>query len=149
MRPLALLAALVGGALLMPTASAGAAPRVLAGFSAHDFEVRPAAISYTGDGTGYLGGTDGSGPRASEYGHLTWVRWGRRTAYATGVDWLNDCDPDCAAGTFSAVPATVRLGAVRHNRYTHMTIRYEYQGRSTTDRRTLRKTGRFYVWAVR
>jgi hypothetical protein len=94
-RPLALLAALVGGALVMPTASAVAAPRVLAGFSAHDFEVRPAAISYTGDGTSYLGGSDGGGPRATDYGHLTWVSWGRRTAYATGVDWLNDCDLDC------------------------------------------------------
>lgn len=31
--------------------------------------------------------------------HLTWVTW-NSTALAAGTEWINDCTPDCAQGTF-------------------------------------------------
>ena len=38
---------------------------------------------------------------------LVWTSWTARQAVATGVDELNDCTPDCAAGTFRNYPVVV------------------------------------------
>ncbi|QCB29017.1 hypothetical protein [Corynebacterium endometrii] len=40
---------------------------------------------------------------------LQWENWGADTAVATGIEWLNDCDPFCAEGTFRTTPATVTV----------------------------------------
>ena len=40
---------------------------------------------------------------------LHWKRWDAREAVASGVNWVNDCDPYCAVGTFHAYPVVVRL----------------------------------------
>ncbi|MFI2436735.1 hypothetical protein [Streptomyces sp. NPDC018693] len=45
----------------------------------------------------------------SRLASLKWKQWDGKAAVATGVNWLNDCDPYCAAGTFHAYPVVVRL----------------------------------------
>lgn len=48
------------------------------------------------DGTNYL--TD-----------LRWTYWNRNSARATGLQYANDCTPDCAHGTFHAYSAVVTV----------------------------------------
>jgi hypothetical protein len=40
---------------------------------------------------------------------LHWTQWGPGGAKAEGVNWVNDCNPYCAAGTFHQYPVVVRL----------------------------------------
>ncbi len=40
---------------------------------------------------------------------LHWVSWGSTAAFATAVEQVNDCTPDCASGTFLDYPALVAL----------------------------------------
>lgn len=48
------------------------------------------------DGTNYLTG-------------LRWTYWSRNSARATGLQYANDCTPDCAHGTFHAYSAVVTV----------------------------------------
>jgi hypothetical protein len=41
--------------------------------------------------------------------HLHWVSWGPTAAFATGVEQINDCTPNCAAGKFINYPVLVDL----------------------------------------
>jgi hypothetical protein len=41
--------------------------------------------------------------------HLHWVSWGPTAAFATGIEQINDCTPDCAAGKFINYPVLVDL----------------------------------------
>jgi serine/threonine protein kinase len=52
-----------------------------------------------------LGCGDGNGSLSS----LTWSSWTANSAQATGVLAANNCQPNCAQGTFSYTPATVTL----------------------------------------
>jgi hypothetical protein len=40
---------------------------------------------------------------------LHWVNWGTTAAFATGVEQINDCTPDCAGGKFINYPVLVNL----------------------------------------
>ncbi|WP_327312193.1 hypothetical protein [Streptomyces sp. NBC_01235] len=40
---------------------------------------------------------------------LHWDSWGSKSARATGVNVVNDCDPYCAAGTFHPYAVVVKL----------------------------------------
>ncbi|MEU9450184.1 hypothetical protein [Streptomyces sp. NPDC048277] len=40
---------------------------------------------------------------------MHWTRWDDNAAVAQGVNWVNDCKPYCAAGTFHGYPVTIRL----------------------------------------
>jgi hypothetical protein len=40
---------------------------------------------------------------------LEWRSWHRRSAFAHGVFHQNDCDPNCAGGTFHRMTGTLRL----------------------------------------
>jgi hypothetical protein len=103
-------------------------------------QVRPPFIGYTGDGTGYLGGrrddprhvVDGSGGAG-----LHWLSWGSRSAVARGWDWLNNCRPDCARGSFHRFRALVRARRPRHGLFTRMTIKTRIGGRWRYDHRIL------------
>ena len=44
--------------------------------------------------------------------HLNWTVWST-TALATGTEWINDCVPDCARGTFRHYQVLVTLWRVR------------------------------------
>ncbi|KOG31430.1 hypothetical protein [Streptomyces resistomycificus] len=62
---------------------------------------------------------------------LRWTHWDTTSARAKGVNWLNDCEPYCAAGTFRSYPVVVRLdqtqswkGHPPQQRYDRMTLTY-------------------------
>ncbi|MFI9808447.1 hypothetical protein ACIHEJ_29460 [Streptomyces sp. NPDC052301] len=121
---------LAAGALLtagMTTASAGpaatapkAAPsRPVLVDCRWQRDIRPADfILACGDGNSLLSG-------------LHWKQWGSQAATAVGVNWVNDCKPYCAAGTFRRYPVIVHLDlpqtwtkdpAVQH--FTRMSLTY-------------------------
>jgi hypothetical protein len=121
-------------------------PKVLTQHAHHQFAVRPATISYTGDGTAVLGGTDGSSVRHP--GHLDWTSYNRRRGYARGVDWLNDCELSCAEGDFSPVPVRVHVFRPRDGRFTRMTLRFTYRGKHVVDRRGIRRYGKYWAYYI-
>jgi hypothetical protein len=41
--------------------------------------------------------------------HLHWVSWSTDAAFATGVEQINNCTPDCAEGKFINYPVLVNL----------------------------------------
>lgn len=99
-------------------------PEALAigGFGRAQFRRKPRRIIYTGDGSGLL---------ASENdvsGGLSWTTWTATQASADGADWLDDCIPDCADGTFQDYPAVIELSRPRrvdgHLQFTRMTVTY-------------------------
>jgi len=59
-------------------------------------ETRPTAIYPSGDGSFWFSG-------------ITWRGWGTATATGTATAHANNCQPDCAQGTFSAYPGTITL----------------------------------------
>jgi hypothetical protein len=103
-------------------------------------QVRPPFISYTGDGTGYLGGRKDNPrhvPDGSGRSGLDWISWGSRSAIAHGWDWLNNCRPDCAEGSFHRFRAIVLARRPRHGLFTRMTIKTRIGGRWRYDHRIL------------
>lgn len=127
-----------------PAAAAAAAPKLYTG-ERPAFAVRPAIVSYTGDGSGFLGGRSAH-PRRS-FGRIHWTRWRSSGGHGTGRVWLNDCRPYCAAGHFHAHPMRVDVFRLRYGRFTRMTIRERFKGRLVIDRRKLTVYGgRYYRW---
>jgi len=41
--------------------------------------------------------------------HLHWVSWGSTAAFATGIEQINNCTTNCAAGRFINYPVLVNL----------------------------------------
>jgi hypothetical protein len=68
-------------------------------------QVEPATITYTGDGTGFLGGEN---PRDRD-SRIQWTDWTSRRADGTGFNQLNDCDPFCAHGHFHRFRVRIEL----------------------------------------
>lgn len=123
-------------------------PTVLALNDTTSFQERPAEISYTGDGTGVIGGWHGD-PASDNFGQLHWKTWVRSHASATGADWLNDCRPDCAEGSFYPHRATVRLSRVRHGHFTQMVVKAKFDNRHLVDRRRMVHTSYgYYSWVI-
>lgn len=144
-RYLHLSAAMCGALMLVAFTACAAAstglPRLLADGPhwRYRWEIRPAHIVYTGDGSGVLGGFDGT--NAAHPGHLTWTSWTQQRAQATGAVWIDDCSPDCANGTFTA--HAVRVVAFRplNGRFTRVTLTYRYHGKRDVDRRGISREG--------
>ena len=135
--------ALAGGA---PVADAATVPTVLTQIGrGSTFAVRPAQIIYTGDGSGILGGFAAGGPNR-HFGRLTWTRWTRHEAAAHGAVWLDDCEPNCAEGTFHPYAVTVRALDPRRGHFTVLTLRYTFAGKRVVDRRTLLRHGASYSY---
>ena len=110
------------------------------------FQVRPATISYTGDGTGYVGGLDGRSVR--HLGHLDWTTYKHREGVAIGLVWLDNCRPDCAQGKFSSHRVRVRVSDPVRGRFRLLTLRFTYRGRKYVDRRLAHHYGgRPSYWA--
>lgn len=135
LRPYALIAA-TAAAVIAPTATAAQLPTILTQDPHRPFVTRPGSIAYTGDGTGVIGGTDGTSVRHP--GHLRWTLYTRRQGAARGVVWLDDCEPSCAGGEFSSTPVTVHAFAPLHGHFTRLTLQYTYHGKRVTDRRGIR-----------
>jgi hypothetical protein len=57
---------------------------------------------------------------------MHWSFWGHRSARGRGTGAQDDCEPDCATGTFHRAPARVRLWRPRrkcgHEVWTRMTL---------------------------
>jgi hypothetical protein len=128
-------ASLACAAMMFPTAAWGShLPGVLSNTSVrHPFLVRPAVVSYTGDGTGFLGGFDGQG--RNHFGRMTWLTWTTQVATGSGALWGDNCEPNCARGTFSPVPVKVRAFAPHGGHFTRLTLRYEREGEKFIDER--------------
>lgn len=65
--------------------------------SAHSFQVRPGTIFFGVDVGLIFGGRRRPG---KSFGHIGWQRWGEASASGAGIEWVNDCRPNCAQGTW-------------------------------------------------
>jgi hypothetical protein len=112
---------------------------------------RPSSIVYSGDGAAFLAGAD------STRAHLRWDTYTVHGARATGADWRNSCEPDCASGTFSPFPMSVHLFRPEtvggFHVFTRMTVHYlgalpPYPGSSRSLTFRLRLDGQFgtFFW---
>lgn len=119
--------------LLASAAEAATLPSILTQDAKHPFRVRPASIDYTGDATGFIGGTDGTSVR--QLGHIQWPVYTSRQAVGRGLVWLNDCEPDCADGTFSSTPVSLHAFSPGGGHFRRLTLKYTFQGKAYTDRR--------------
>lgn len=127
-RALALLIALAALAVgVAAAAAAGTVPRAPADLEAtaanHGLEVKPATITYTGDGTGFLGGAS---PR--RHSSIHWTKWTAKVALGTGFDQVDYCQPSCATGGFHGYRVRIELWRPRtlHHTlvFTRLTIFY-------------------------
>ncbi len=115
------------------TASAAALPGVVADGGTvqrgKNVLVRPKQIVYTGDASGFLAGpgTAGRHPKPSK---LKWSSWTAGAALGSGDDWLNNCEPFCAAGKFSQHAVNIKLyrprTMLRLLVFTRMTLHYTH-----------------------
>jgi hypothetical protein len=108
--------------------------------------VRPAEIAYTGDGTGVLGGFDGTG--VAHPGHLRWSSWTAKQATGSGAVWLDSCTPSCAGGTFTAHKVRARAFRPVKGRFTRLTLRYRYHGKRIVDRRGIERIGSSWSYYI-
>ena len=144
--PASALAACLSCVLLVPLALGSTRlPRLLADgpHGRLTWQVRPAHILYTGDGSGVLGGLDGTG--AAHPGHIKWASWTRTGATGSGMVWIDDCTPDCADGTFTAHRVKVKAFRPVRGHFTRLTLGYTYRGKRYIDRRGIWHTGS--VWS--
>ncbi|MFL5859864.1 MAG: hypothetical protein ACJ780_03670 [Solirubrobacteraceae bacterium] len=151
--------ALVAALALASAASAATLPGVVADGGTPQrgktVLVRPAQIVYTGDGSGFLAGTGTSG-RRPKFGRLKWTEWTGTAALGSGADWLNNCEPFCAAGSFSQHPVDIKLYRPRRmvglEVFTRMTIHYTAKANPYTHNRvetfTLSRSGRLLFWNI-
>ena len=120
------------GAMVIVAAGASASgtlpvsPTSLGATAAADgLQVKPATITYTGDGTGLLGGRN---VRDRNSG-IDWTQWTANVALGSGFNQLNNCTPSCAGGTFRGYPVRIELWRPRTLSgtlvYTRMTIFYK------------------------
>jgi len=104
----------MGAALESPAPSASAPASAAKAVSA-----APAPVVYLAEG-GSVGGTVAhapacnagcqlSGDGTTSLWDMTWATWNSTVAVGAGTEKLDDCTPDCAAGTLHAVPVRVTL----------------------------------------
>jgi serine/threonine protein kinase len=67
--------------------------------SSASMKTEPVQIVTSADGSGYVNG-------------ITWTSWGQATANGTGTLNVNNCTPNCAAGTYTGYPATITLSGL-------------------------------------
>ena len=152
---LAVLAALT----LAASASAAALPgAVLSGAppkAGKNVKVRPKQIVYTGDGTGFLAGP-GTAGRRPKPSNLKWSSWTTSAAQGTGDDWVNNCEPFCAAGKFSRHAVTITLFRPRTllglRVFTRMRVHYTHGPNPLTHKSTatftLARSGKQLFWNI-
>ena len=105
----------VTGTALASTAPSASAPAS----AARAVSTGPAQAVYLAEG-GSVGGTvvhapaceagcQLSGDGTTSLWDMTWATWNSTVAVGAGTEKLDDCTPDCAAGTLHAVPVRVTL----------------------------------------
>ena len=95
---------------------------------------KPEAITITcGDGGMYLD-------------HIDWSRWEQQGAEGSGIYNVNNCDPDCADGTFLRVQVKVHLSNLTRYQGKHFLRTLVFE---TSNGENLPKSGQsFYEWDV-
>jgi hypothetical protein len=157
---LGFVAALVVAALAVAsTAGAAALPSAVADGGTvkqgKNVLVRPKQIIYTGDGSGFLAGPGKAG-RHPRPGSLQWSSWTHGAALGRGDDWLNDCQPFCAAGKFSQHAVNITLFRPRRMLgllvFTRMRIHYTHGPDPFTHKSSesfnLTRAGRQLFWNI-
>ncbi|HET9071054.1 MAG TPA: hypothetical protein VFN60_04000 [Acidimicrobiales bacterium] len=74
-------------------------------------------------------GYEGREPKTIDYSvdssnivdHIHWSSWGPQSAVGHGVWTEESCNPNCATGPVTNVPATITLGGVSAGHFTTMT----------------------------
>ena len=61
---------------------------------------------------------------------LTWERWSATEALGTGIQKINDCDPDCASGKFHDFPVTVKLEDIEGGQFRRMELTYPLKAKA-------------------
>lgn len=60
-----------------------------------------------------------------------WSHWTARSAFAWGTLWVDNCQPNCAAGQYAKYPASVGLSRVATHRgvsyFSRLTLRYYHK----------------------
>jgi hypothetical protein len=117
--------------------------------SAGDLKVKPASIVYTGDGSAFLAGAARSNHRDKP---LKWSSWTSSAGDGSGFNWVNNCNPNCAAGKFHAF--ALKLHAYRPRRlgghliFTRMKVTYTgkkaHQGASTQVWKVVHEHGGYF-----
>ncbi|HEY6524612.1 MAG TPA: hypothetical protein VIY10_12620 [Solirubrobacteraceae bacterium] len=150
---------LVAALVLASSAGAAALPSAVADGGTvtpgKNVLVRPKQIIYTGDGSGFLAGP-GKGGRRPKPGKLKWSSWTSGAAVGSGDDWLNNCEPFCAAGTYSQHAVNIKLYRPRKLLgllvFTRMSLRYTHGPNPFTHKRseTLKLTaaGKLLFWNI-
>jgi hypothetical protein len=119
--------------------------------------VKPPSIVYTGDGSGLFAGTQHV-PHSPNFGRLTWTTWTTSTALGSGDNWLNNCRPDCAGGTFHGFAVKLNLSrpevVAGHHVFTRMKVTYtgtvpSHATRTQTWklRHNVTNSGVFFFWS--
>jgi hypothetical protein len=116
-----------------PLAAAAHLPGMLTHHSARQpFQVRPAVVGFTGDGSAFLGGFDGGTP-SDHFGHMSWSSWTATVAVGSGAVWIDDCEPSCAGGAYAPNAVSVRAFAPHEGHFTRMTLRFDYHGEAIVE----------------
>lgn len=101
------------------------------------FQVKPSSILISGDGSFYFDGRKESHNHAAP---LKWTGWTATGGLGSGFNWVNNCRPNCAAGTFHLYP--VKLHAWQPKKvggrliFTRMTVTYTSGWPSTVPSKT-------------
>jgi hypothetical protein len=150
---------MLGGAIVLlgtSTAMAGVLPRVptFSGpYAKKDLQVKPSKILYAGDGSGFLAGARLT---AHKDAPLSWTSWTANSGQGSGLDWINNCQPTCAAGTFHSYPVSLTVFRARpelhRNVFTRMTVTYTGKLPPGTSQNTqvwkVYAHGNNYIWVV-
>lgn len=102
--------------------------------------VKPTEIVYTGDGSGFFAGIKGS----KKIGKLKWATWNGNEGLGTGYNWIDNCSPSCAAGTFSRYPVRLKVfkpKQVSKKYYIFTRLTVTYTGEKPEKKRT-------FTWPV-
>lgn len=82
-----------------------------------DRAYKPKVLQVAGEGSFYVG-------------KVHWSFWGSRVARGRGIGAQDDCEPDCATGTFHRAPSRIRLWRPRrkcgHAVWTRMTLTWSH-----------------------
>jgi len=115
---------------LPAVASATQMPTGLGPTSLRGLQARPFVVSYTGDGSGYLGGFNGHKlvrktlNTTTSIGRLHWTAWNNTEGRAWGADWTDSPCRTCSNANDPLYPVKVNVHVYRPRNgvFTRMTF---------------------------
>jgi hypothetical protein len=115
------------------------------------FSIRPRIIVLSPDGSSVLAGAGHHGRRSGRNrrwaGSIAWSSWTPSQAVGSGANWMNNCKPDCASGTYHPYPAKLRAYDPRSGHFTRLWVRIKYRGRWRTEIWKLTKSFGSWQWS--